>query len=158
MSDSLQPHGQQHARLCCPSPTPGVCSNSCPMSQWCHPNISSSCHPLLLLPSNFPSIRGFSTESVLCIRWPKYWSFCLSISPSNKYSGLVSFRINWFDLLTVQRTLKSLLQHHTSKALILQHLVFFMVQFSHPYMTTGKTLPLSAKACLCFLICCLGLS
>ena len=96
------------------------------------------CHPLLLLPSIFPSIRVFSNESVLCIRWPKYWSFQLSTSPSNGYSGLISFRIDWFHLPGVQGTLKSLLQHHSSKASILQCSAFFIVQFSHPYMTTGK--------------------
>ena len=96
-------------------------------------------HPLLLLPSIFPSIRVFSNESVLCIRWPKYWSFNLSISPSNEYSGLISFRMDWLDLLSVQGTLKSLLQHHSSKASILQCSPFFIVQLSHPYMTTGKT-------------------
>ena len=96
------------------------------------------CHPLLVLPSVFPSIRVFSSESVLRIRWPKYWSFSSSISPSNEYSGLISFRIDWFDL-SVQGTLKSLLQHHSSKASILQSLAFFMVQLSHPHMTTGKT-------------------
>ena len=98
------------------------------------------CHPLLLLTSIFPSIRVFSSESVLCIRWPKYWSFSFSISPSSEYSGLISFRIDWFYLLAVQGTLKSLLQHHSSKASILRHSAFFMVQFSHPYMTTGKTI------------------
>ena len=96
------------------------------------------CHPLLLLPSIFPSIRVFSNESALCIRWPKYWSF--RISPSNEYSGLISFMIDWFDLLAVQETLKSLLQHHSSKASILQHSAFFTVQLSHPHMTTGKTI------------------
>ena len=97
------------------------------------------CHPLLLLHSIFPSIRVFSNESILCIRWPKYWSFSFSISPSNEYSGLISFRIDQFDLLAVQGTLKSLLQHHSSKASILQCSAFFMVQLSHPYMTIGKT-------------------
>ena len=101
------------------------------------------CHPLLLLPSIFPSIRVFSNESIVCIRWPKYWSFSFSISPSNEYSGLISFRIDWFDLLAVQRTLKSLLQHHSSKASILQCSAFFIVQLSHPYMTTGKTIALT---------------
>jgi len=119
------------------------------------------CHPLLLSPSIFPSIRVFSNESVLCIRWPKNSSF--SISPSNEYSGLIFFRIYWFDLLADQGTLKSLLQHHSSKASILQHSAFFMVHLSHPYMTTGKTIaltsrPSSAKLCFCFLICCLGWS
>ena len=101
------------------------------------------CHPLLLPPSIFPSIRVFFNESVLHIRWSKYWSFSFSISPSNEYSGLISFRMDLLDLLAVQGTLKSLLQHHSSKALILQHSAFFMVQFSHPYMTTGKTIALT---------------
>ena len=96
------------------------------------------CCPLLLLPSIFPSSRVFSNESVLPIRWSKYWSFSFSISPSNEYSGLISFRMDWLDLLAVQGTLKSLLQHHSSKASILQHSTFFTVQLSHPYMTTGK--------------------
>ena len=101
------------------------------------------CHPLFLPPSIFPSIRGFFNESVLHIRWPKYWSFSFSISPSNEYSGLISFKIYWLDLLAVQRTLKSLLQHHNSKASILSLSVFFIVQLSHPYMTTGKTIALT---------------
>ena len=101
------------------------------------------CHPFLLLPSIFPSIRVFSDESVLHSRWTKYWSFSFSISPSNKYSGIISFRIDWFDLLAVQGTLKSLLQNHSSKASILQHSAFFIVQLSHPYMTTGKTIALT---------------
>ena len=98
------------------------------------------CRPLLPPPSIFPSIRVFSNESVLHIRWPKYWSFSFNISPSSEHSGLISFRIDWFDLLAVQRTLKSLLQHHSSKASILQHSAFFIVQLSHPYMTIGKTI------------------
>ena len=102
--------------------------------------------PLLLLPSFFPSIRVFSSESVLHIRWPKYWSFSFSISPSNEYSGLISFRIDWFDLLAVQSTLKNLLQHPSSKASVLQLSVFFMVQLSHPYTTTGKTIALTRWA------------
>ena len=101
------------------------------------------CRPLLLLPSIFPSIRVFSNESVLRIRWPKYWSFSFIISPSNEYSGLISFRIDWFNLLAVQETLNSLLQHHSSKPSILQHSTFFMVQISHLYMTTGKTIALT---------------
>ena len=101
------------------------------------------CGPLLLLHSIFPSIRVFSNESVLLIRWPRYWSISFSISPSNEYSGLISFRIDWLDLLAVQGTLKSLLQHHKSKASVLQHSAFFMVQLSHPYMTTGKTIVLT---------------
>jgi len=120
-------------------------------------------HLLLLPPSNFPSIRVFSNESVLHIRWPKYWSFSFSISPSREYSGLISFRMDWLDLLAVQGTLKNLLQHHSLKASILWHSVFFMVQLSHPYMTTGKTKALTrqifvGKVISLFLICCLGLS
>ena len=103
------------------------------------------CHPLLLLPSIFPSIRVFSNESGLHIRWPKYWNFSFSISPSTEYLGLISFRIDWFDLLAVQGTLKSLLQHHSSKASILQHSAFFTVQLSHPYMTTGKIIALTRQ-------------
>ena len=162
MVDSLQPHGLQHARLSCPSPTPRACSNSCPLSQWCHPNIIF-CRIHFLPPSSFPKIRVFSKQSVLCIRCPKYWSFSFSISPSNDYSGLISFRIEWFYFLAVQGTLKSPLQNHSSKASILQCSGFFMVHLSHLYMTTGKTIALTrwtslAKWCLCFLICCLGLS
>ena len=100
-------------------------------------------HPLLLLPSIFPSIRVFSNQSALRIRWPKYWSFSFSISPSNEYSGLISFRVHWLDLHAIQGTLKSLLQHHSSKASILWQLAFFIVQLSHPYMTTGKTIALT---------------
>ena len=110
-------------------------------------NYLNLCHPLLL-PSIFPSIRVFSNESALCIRWSKDWSFSFSISPSNEYSGLLSFRIEWFDLLAVQGTLKSLLQYHSSKALILQHSAFFMVQLSYPYMTTGKTIALTMWTCI----------
>ena len=101
------------------------------------------CHPLLLLPSIFPSIRVFSNKSILCIRWPKYWSFSFSISPTNEHPGLISFRMDWLDLLAAQGTLKSLLQYHSSKASILQCSAFFMVQLSHPYMTTGKTIALT---------------
>ena len=119
------------------------------------------CHPLLLLPSIFPSIRVFSNESVLHIRWPKYWSF--NITPSNEYSRLISFRTDWFDLLAVQGTLKSLLQQHSSKASILWCSAFFIVQLSHPYMTTGKTIALTrwnfvGKVMSLFLIYCLGWS
>ena len=103
------------------------------------------CHPLLLLPSIFPSIRVFSDKSVLHIRWPKYWNFSFSISPSNKYSGLISYRMGWLNLLAVQGTLKSLLQHHSSKASILQCSAFFKAQLSHPYMTTGKTIALTRQ-------------
>ena len=101
------------------------------------------CRPLLLLSSIFPSIRDFSSESVLHIRWPKYWNFSFNINPSNEHPGLISFRMDWFDLLAVRRTLKSLLQHHSSKASILQCSAFFIVQLSHPYMTTGKTIALT---------------
>ena len=100
------------------------------------------CHPLLLLPSIFPSIRVFSNESALRIRWPKYWNFSFNISPSNENSGLISFRMDWLDLLAAQGTLKHLLQHHSSKSSIIRCSVFFIVQFSHPYMTTGKTIAL----------------
>ena len=103
------------------------------------------CNPLLLLPSIFPSIRVFSNELVLQIRWPKYWSFSFSISPSNEYSGLISFRMNWLELLAVQGTLKSLLHHYSSKVSIFWHSAFFIVQLSHPYMTTGKTIALTRR-------------
>ena len=139
MSGSLRPHGLQHARPSCPSPTPGAYSNSCPSSCLMPSNHLILCLPFLLLPSIFPSIRVFSNESVFCIRWPKYWSFSFNSGPSNEYSGLISFRIDWLDLLAGQGTLKSLLQHHSSKASIHRHSAFFMVQLSHPYMTTGKT-------------------
>ena len=142
MPDSLQPHELKHTRLPCPSPTPGVYSNSCPLSRWCHLTISS-CHPLLLPPSIFSSIRVSSNESVPHIRWWKYWSFSFSISSSNEYSGLIFFRMDLLDLLAVQRTLKSLLQHHSSKASILQRSAFFIVQLSHPYTTSGKTIALT---------------
>ena len=135
--------GLQHTRPPCPSPPPGVYSNSCPLSWWCHPTISSSVVPFLLPPSIFPSIRVSSNESAVRIRWPKYWSFSFDISPSNEYSGLISFSMDLLDLLAVQGTLKSLLQHHNSKASVLQPSAFFRVQLSHPYMTTGKTVALT---------------
>ena len=121
------------------------------------------CRPLLLLPSIFPNIRVFSNESALHIRWPKYWSFSFSIIPSSEHPGLITFRMDWLALLAVQRTLKSLLQHHSSKASIVHRSAFFTVQLSHPYMTTGKTIALTrwtfvGKKCLCFLICCLDWS
>ena len=120
------------------------------------------CHPLLLLPTIPPSIRVFSNESTHRMRWPNYWSFSFSISPSNEHPGLISFRMDWLDLLVAQGTLKSLLQHHSSKASILRHTAFFTVQLSHPYMTTGKTIELTrwsfAGKCLCCLICYLGWS
>ena len=136
MSDSLQPHEPQHTRPPCPSSTPRVYPDSCPLSQWFHPTISS-CRPLLLLPSIFPSIGVFSNESALRIKWPKYWSFSFNISPSNEHPGLISFRM---DLLAVQGTLKGLLQHHSSKAAIPWRSAFFIVQLSHPYMSTETSL------------------
>ena len=142
VSDSLRPHESQHARPPCPSPTARVHSNSRPSSPWCHPAISSCC-PLLLLPPIPPSIRVFSNESTLHMRWPKYWSFSFSISPSNEHPGVIPFRMDWLDLLAVQGTLKSLLQHHSSKASILWLSAFFTVQLSHSYVTTGKTIALT---------------
>ena len=114
MSDSLWPHGLQHAKLPCPSPTPGACSNSCPLSRWCHPTISSSVAPFSC-PQSFPALGSFQMSQFLCIRWPKYWSFSFSITPSNEQSELISFRTDWFDLLAVEGILRSLLQHHSSK-------------------------------------------
>ena len=142
VSDSLQPHEPQHARPPCPSttwssPKPMSIESVMPSNHLIH------CRPLLFLPSIFPSIRVFSNESALHIKWPKYWSFSFSISPTNEHRGLVSFRMDWLDLLAVQGTLKSLLQHHSSKAPILQCSAFFIVQLSHPYMTTGKTIALT---------------
>ena len=141
MYKSLWPHRLQHARLPCPSPITRGYWNSCPLSRWFHPTLIL-CLPLLL-PSIFPSIRVFSNESVLCIRWLNYWSLSFTINPSNEYSGLISFRMDLLSLLTVQGTLKSLLQHHSSKASILWYSAFFTVQLSHPYMTTGKTIALT---------------
>ena len=145
VSDSLRSHESQHTRPPCPSPTPGVHSDSCPSSQWCHPAISSSVVPFSSCPLGCllpPSIRVFSNESTLLMRWPKYWSFSFSIISSKEIPGLLSFRMDWLDLLAVQGTLKSLLQHHSSKASIPQRSAFFTVQLSHPYMTTGKTIAL----------------
>ena len=138
---SLWPHGLKHTRHPCPSSNPRVYSNSWIESVMPSNNLGLCCP--LLLPSIFPSIRVFAKESALHIRWPKYWSFSFSISPSNEYSGLTSFRIDWLDFLAVQGTLKSLLQHHSSKASVLWCSAFFMVQLSHPYMTTGKTIDLT---------------
>ena len=142
MSDSLRPHGLQQARLLCPSPSPSPSPSpifTMSIELVMPSNHLILCRPLLLLLSIFPSIRFFSNQSVLCIRWPKYWSFSFSISPSDEYSGQISFRIDWFDLLAVQGTLKSLLQHN-SKASILQLSACFIVQLSHLYRTTGKTI------------------
>ena len=119
VSNSLRHHGLQHARPPCPSPTPGLYSNSCPLNWWCHPTISSSVFPFSSA-FNLSQHQDFSNESVICIRWPKYWSFSFNINPSNEYTGLISFRMDWLDLLAVQGTLKSLLQQHNSKASILQ--------------------------------------
>ena len=142
MSNSLQPHKLQHTRPPCPSPTPSLPK---PMSidSVMPSNHLILCHPLLLLPPILPSIKVFSNESTLHMSWPKYWSFNFSIIPSKEHPGLISFRMDWLDLLAVQGTLKSLLQHHSSKASILQCSAFFTVQISHPYMTTGKTIALT---------------
>ena len=136
------PHGLQHARPPYPLPTPGVLKLTS-IESVMPSNHLILCRPLLLLPSIFPSIRVFSNESVLCIRWPKYWSFSFSISPSNEHAGLISFRMDWLDDLAVQRTRKSLLQHHSSKASIHHRSASFIVQLSHPYMTTEKVIALS---------------
>ena len=142
VSDSLWPHELQHARPPCPSATPGVYSLRS-IELVMPSNHLILYHPLLLLASIFPSIRVFSNESALRIKWPKYWSFSFSISPSKEHPGVISFRIDCLNLLEVQGTLKSLLQHHTSKASILRGSAFFVVQLSHPYMTTGKTIALT---------------
>ena len=132
----------QHARPLCPSPSPEVCPSSCPLHQWCHPAISSSDALFFFNLQSFPA-SDFSNESAVHNRWPKYCSFNFSISPSDEYSGWISLKIDWLDLLAVQGTLRSLLQHHTSKASILRRSVFFMVQLSQPCVTTGKTRPLT---------------
>ena len=144
MSDSWRPHELQHARLPCPSSPPRLLK-LISIESVMPSNHLILCHPLLLMSSIFPSIRVFSNELACCLRWPKYWNFSFSISPSNEYLGLISFRMDWLDLLVVQGTLKSLLQHHSSKASILQRLVFFMVLLSHPYMTIGKTIALTIQ-------------
>ena len=136
----VTPWTAAHATLPCPPPTPGVYSKSSPLSRWAYSTISFSVVPFSSCPLSFPASGFFSSESALCIRWPKYWSFSFSISPSNKQSGLISFRMDRLDLLADQGTLKSLLQHHSSKASILWCSAFFIVQLSYPYMTTGKTI------------------
>ena len=136
MSDSLQPHEPQHARPPCPSPTPGVHPNPCPLSWWCHPTISSSVVHFSSCPQSFPALGSFQMSQL-------FTSGGFNINPSNEHPGLISFRMDWLDLLAVQGTLKSLLQHHSSKASILLHSTFFIVQLSHPYMTTGKTIALT---------------
>ena len=157
---SMRPRELLHARPPCPNsnrslPKPMSIESLMPS------NHLIFCRPLLLLHTIFPSIRVFSNESALHIRWPKYWSFSFNISPSNGHQGLISFRMDWMDLLAVQGTLKSLLQHHSSKASVLQCSAFFIVQLSHPYMTTRKTIALTRWTLLtkqCFLICCLSWS
>ena len=144
VSDSLLPHESQHARPPCPSPTPRVLRLTSIESVMPSSHLIL-CRPLLLLPPNPPSIRVFSNESTLHMRWPKHWSFSFSIIPSKETPGLISFRMDWLDLLAVQGTLKSLLQHHSTKASILRRSAFFTVQLSHPYMTTGKTIALTRR-------------
>ena len=143
MSDSLQPHGLQHARPPCPSPTPGVYPNSFPFSQWCHPTISSSVIPFSSCPQSLPAKGSFQMSQFFASGGQSIGA-SFSIRPSNEYPGLTSFRMDWLDLLIVQGTLKSLLQHHSSKASILQCSAFFTVQLSHPYVTTGKTIALTS--------------
>ena len=145
MSDSLLPHQLQHARPPCPSPSPSLLKLMS-IESVMPSNHLTLCCLLLLLPSIFPSIRVFSNELVLPIRWPNNWSFSFSISCSSEYSGLISFRTDWFDLPAVQGTLKSLLQHHSSKASILRCSAFFIVQLSHPYMTTGKKIKIKSQS------------
>ena len=141
--DSLRSHESQHARPPCLSPSPGVHSDSRPSSQWCHPAISASVIPLSSCPEFLPSLETFPVSQLFA--WPKYWSFSFSIIPSKDIPGLNSFRMDWLDLLAVQGTLKSLHQHHSSKASILQCSAFFTVQLSHPYMTAGKTIALTRR-------------
>ena len=142
MSDSLQPHGLQHASPPCPSPTARVYSNSCPLSRWYHPTTSSYMVPFSSRLQSFPASGSFQMSQFFASGGQKYWSFSFIISPLHEYSELISFRMDWLDHLAVQGTLKSLLQHHSSKASILRRSVFSIVQLSHPYMTTGKTIAL----------------
>ena len=160
MSDSLQPHGRQHARPPCPSPTPGVYSNSCSLSWWCHPTISSSVVPFSSHLQSFPALGSFQMSQFFTSDGQSIEvSIIFSISLSNKYSGLISCRMDWLDLLAVQGTLNSLLQLHNSKASILQCSAFFTVQLSHPYVTTGKTIALIKwNFVLYFCIVCCNLS
>ena len=145
VSDCLRPHELQHARPPCPSPTPRVHSNLMSIESVMPSSHLILCHPLFLLPPIPPSIRVFSNESTLRMRWPKYWSFSFSTIPSKEIPELISFRMDWLDLLAVHGTLKSLLQHHSSKASILRRPAFFTVQLSHPYLTTGKTIALTRR-------------
>ena len=143
VSDSFWPHESQHARPPCPSSTPGVYSNSSPLNRWCHPTISSSVVPYFSYLQSFPASGSFQMTQFFTSGGQSIGSFSFNISPSNEHPGLISFRMDWLDLLAVQRTLKSILQHHSSKASILQRLACFIVQLSHPYMTTGKTIALT---------------
>ena len=145
MSDSLQPHGWQHARLLCPSLSAGVCSNSYPLSQWCYLTISSSATLFSFCLQFFPASGSFLMSRLFASGGQSIGASASASSPSHRYSGLISFRIDWFDLLAVQRTLKSLLYHHSLKSLILWCSAFFTVQLSHPYMTTGKTIALTRQ-------------
>ena len=145
VSNSLRPRELQHARPPCPSPSPGVHSDSRPSSPWCHPAISSSVGTFSSCPRSLPASESFPMSQLFSWGGQKYWSFSLNISPSNEHTGLVSFRMDWLDLLAVQGTLKSLLQHLSSKASILWHSAFFTVQLSHRYMTTGKTIALTRR-------------
>ena len=143
VSDSLWPHESQHTRPPCPSPTPRAYPNPCPLSQWCHPAISSPVVPFSC-PQSFPALGSFPMGQLFV--WDsQYWSFSFNISPFNEHPGLISFRMDWLDLLALQGTLKSLLQHHSSKASILRRSAFFTVQLSPPYMTTGKTIALTRR-------------
>ena len=143
-SDSLWPHGLQHTRPPCPSPAPGAYWNSCPLSRWCHPTTSCSVVPFSSCLQSFPASESFQMSQFFASGGQrKYWSFSFNASPSNEYSGLISFRMNWLDPLAIQGTLNSLFQHHSSKASILQCSAFFIVQLSHLYMTTGKTIALT---------------
>ena len=147
MSDSLWPHGLEKARLCYPSLSLWAFSNSCPLSQWCHPSILS-CWPLILLPSIFPSINVFFNNSAVPIRWPKFRTLSFSIRTSNEYSEFISSRVDWYDILAVKGSLKSLFQHQNSKGSTLKHSAFFMLHLSHLYMTTGKNRALTTQTFL----------
>ena len=162
MSNSLQLHESQHTRPPCPSSTPRVHSDSCPSSPWCHPAISSSVVPFSSCPQSLPASDSFPIRT-LRMRWPKYWSFSFSIIPSKEIPGLIFFRMDWLDLCVVQGTRKSLFQYHSSKASNLRCSAFLIVQLSHPYMTTGKTIALTrqtsvGKVMSRFWICYLGWS
>ena len=145
VSDSLQPHESQHARPPCPSPTPGAYPNPCPLSRWCHLAISSSVVPFSSCLQPLPASRSFPMSQLFAWGGQSIGSFSFSISPSNEHTGLISFRMDWLDFPAVQGILKSLLQHHSSKASILRHSAFFTVQLSHPYVTTGKTIALTRR-------------